>query len=147
MVGVTGRPTDGRWVLPDGRSVLPGNRWDLARADPPPPTVSVVIPFYQQQRQLELVLAALASQTHPAERLQVIVADDGSVTPPDVSAFDGAVVVRQDDRGFRAAAARDLGARAADGEVLCFLDADTVPEPTYVERAVRLSAAAPRLRS
>ncbi|WP_299574933.1 glycosyltransferase [uncultured Williamsia sp.] len=139
---MTRRLPDGRWVLPDGRSVLPGNRWDLAPRDVEPPTVSVVIPFYEQQRQLDLVLAALSMQTHPGSRLQVVVADDGSSVSPDVRAFDGAVVVRQEDRGFRAAAARNLGARAADGSVLCFLDADTVPEPTYVERAVRLSAAA-----
>jgi hypothetical protein len=122
---------DGRWLLPDGRSVLPGNRWDLTPRAVDPPTVTVVIPFYEQQRQLDLVLAALA-----------VVADDGSSAPPDVSAYDCAVVVAQEDRGFRAAAARNLGARAADGSVLCFLDADTVPEPTYVDRAVRLSAGA-----
>ena len=140
---MTRRLPDGRWSLPDGRSVLPGNRWDLAPRDVEPPTVSVVIPFYEQQRQLDLVLTALSMQTHPASRLQVVVSDDGSSVPPHVHAFDGAVVVRQEDRGFRAAAARNLGARAADGSVLCFLDADTVPEPTYVERAVRLSAASP----
>jgi GT2 family glycosyltransferase len=123
--------------------VLPGNRWDLAPRVVEPPSVSVVIPFYEQHSQLDLLLAALTVQTHPASRLQVIVADDGSPTPPDVAAFDGAVVVRQDDRGFRAASARNLGARSAEGSVLCFLDADTVPEPTYVERAVRLSASSP----
>ncbi|MCP2160952.1 glycosyltransferase family 2 protein [Williamsia serinedens] len=139
---MTGRLPDGRWLLPDGRCVLPGNRWDLAPRDVDPPTVSVVVPFYEQQPQLELVLAALSVQTHPATRLQVVVADDGSSVPPDVGALEGTVVVRQEDRGFRAAAARNLGARAADGSVLCFLDADTVPEPTYVDRAVRLSAGA-----
>jgi GT2 family glycosyltransferase len=133
---------DGRWLLPDGRSVVPGNRWNLIPRDVDPPTVSVVIPHFEQQRRLDLVLTALSVQTHPPTRLQVVVADDGSSVPPDVGAFDGAVVVRQDDRGFRAAAARNLGARAADGSALCFLDADTVPEPTYVERAVRLSAGA-----
>ncbi len=140
---MTRRHPDGRWSLPDGRSVLPGNRWDLVSRDVEPPTVSVVIPFYEQQRQLDLVLTALTVQTHPGSRLQVVVADDGSSVPPDVGAFDGAVVVSQEDRGFRAAAARNLGARAAEGTVLCFLDADTVPEPAYVERAVRLSASAP----
>ena len=41
-------------------------------------------------------------------------------------------LVRQEDRGFRAAAARNLGAAATTAPVLCFLDGDTVPEPGYL---------------
>ncbi len=51
--------------------------------------------------------------------------------------------MRQEDRGFRAAAARNLGARAAEGEVLLFLDGDTVPSPTYVEELAALPALLP----
>jgi GT2 family glycosyltransferase len=120
-----------------------GNDWSsLADARPAePPTVSVVVPHYRAQAQLDLVLAGLALQTHPASRLQVVVADDGSPEPPVVPA--GALVVRQEDHGFRAAAARNLGARAADGEVLLFVDGDTVPEPTYVEELSALPALLP----
>lgn len=130
-------------TLPDGRVVVAGNDWSaLDRVAPAqPPTVSVVVPWFRAQAQLDLVLAGLAAQTHPASRLQVVVADDGSPQPPRVPA--GVVVVRQPDRGFRAAAARSLGARAADGEVLCFLDADTVPEPGYVAELSALPAVLP----
>ena len=54
------------------------------------------------------MLAALRPQTHPAARLQVVVADDGSDPLPEVPA--DVTLVSQDDRGFRAAAARNLGA-------------------------------------
>ncbi|MCP2192870.1 N-terminal domain of galactosyltransferase [Williamsia deligens] len=143
---MTGRGPDGRWTLPDGRTVLPGNRWDLLTEPAAPAAVSVVVPYFRQQDQLDLMLTALSMQTHPADLLQVIVADDGSPTPPDTGAYDGPArptVVRQDDRGFRAAAARNLGAAAADGEVVCFLDADTIPEPSYIAEAVRLPSAGP----
>ena len=130
----------GRWTVPD-------NRWDLlGDLEPPePPAVSVVVPYYQAQPQLDLVLAALSVQTHPATRLEVVVADDGSATPPDLGAAAGLAtrLVRQPDQGFRAAAARNLGAAAAGGEVLLFLDGDTVPEPDYVRRLARLPALAP----
>jgi GT2 family glycosyltransferase len=124
--------------------VVPDNRWDLLAEHQPDsaPTVSVVIPYYNAPEQLRLVLHALTLQSHPAAKLEVIVADDGSALPPSIdAAADLSIrVVRQEDRGFRAAAARNLGAAAADGEVLLFLDADTVPEPDYVARMVNLPA-------
>ena len=93
-------------------------------------SVDVVIPYYRDQRMLDRILAALRRQTGLAEAPRVIVADDGSPTPPTVP--PEVTVVRQDDLGFRASAARHLGARAGDGEVILFLDGDTVPDPGYV---------------
>lgn len=116
------------------RWVVPGNRFDLLPAPSTPPEVTAVVLHYRDPERLALVLAGLRRQTHPAPRLQVVVADDGSVPLPPVP--DDVVLVTQEDRGFRAAAARNLGAAAADGEVLCFLDGDTVPEPGYVAAAV-----------
>lgn len=140
-------PVEHALPLGHGTWVVPGNRADLLDGVHPAaaPEVSVVVPHYRDQARLDLVLAALALQTHPHTRLEVVVADDGSPTPPRVDAAGelGAVVVTQPDAGFRAAAARNLGARAAGGTVLCFLDGDTVPEPTYVARAARLPALLP----
>lgn len=132
--------------LQDGRVVLPDNRWDLAAECSVTPLVSVVIAYYNQPRQLSLVLEALTAQTYPADRMEIVVADDGSTDPPDVDRFSSrlsVIVVRQEDRGFRAAAARNLGAAASAGSILCFLDADTVPTPDYVRQAIRLPAVAP----
>jgi GT2 family glycosyltransferase len=102
------------------------------------PVVSVVVPHYEAPHDLDLVLAALELQDHPLHLLDVVVADDGSHTLPDPGNRPYAVrVVAQADEGFRAAAARNLGAAVARGAVLCFLDADTVPEPGYVSAVVR----------
>jgi len=131
---------DDRWVVPD-------NRWDLldGRWPTQPPAVTVVVPHHEGQADLDLVLTALTLQDHPATRLQVVVADDGSLRPPDTSAaLDLDVrVVRQERNGFRAAAARNLGAEAAEGEVIAFLDGDTVPEPGYLRHLTRLPALVP----
>ncbi|MCJ1709495.1 glycosyltransferase family 2 protein [Microbacterium sp. VKM Ac-2923] len=121
---------------------VPGNRWDLvADRQPEPPRVSVIVTHFDQPEQLARTLLALRRQDHHAGRLEIIVADDGSPTEPVVPA--GVRLVRQDDRGFRAAAARNLGAAAATGDMLCFLDADTTPEPEYVRRLSRLPALLP----
>ena len=125
-----------------GRSV-PGNRWDLLDGIEPaePPAVSVIVVHYRQQAELDRTMEALRRQTHPAGRTELIVVDDGSPEPPRVPA--GVRLLRQADDGFRVSAARNLGASAATGDVLCFLDADTSPEPGYLTRMARLPALAP----
>ncbi len=124
-------------------TALPGNRWDLldGRWPADPPAVSVIVAHYRQPDQLARTLAALANQDHPRDRLQIIVADDGSPESPEVP--PGVELVRQRDDGFRLAAVRNLGARAAHGDVLVFLDADTTPEPEFVRELTRLPALAP----
>ncbi len=131
--------------LTDGRFCVPGNHWDMLRDRPGRLAgVAVVIPFFEQQDDLNRVLAALEAQDHPADLIEVAVADDGSREPPDISASSlRCTVVRQEDRGFRAAAARNLGAAATDAEILCFLDADTVPEPGYLREISRLPSLLP----
>jgi len=122
---------------------LPGNRWDLLEGVLPAvaPSVSVVVVHYDQQAELDRTLRALARQDHPADRTEVLVVDDGSPVPPRVP--DGVRLLRQEDRGFRVAAARNLGAAAATHDVLVFLDADTAPEPGYLRAISRLPALAP----
>lgn len=136
-----------------GGTPVPGNRWDLlpdsgwnrSVRDPEIPEVSVVVPYYRDQAGLDRLLAALARQDVPASRVQVVIADDGSPESPRLPApfpFD-VQVVRQPDAGFRASAARALGASVAEGEVLAFLDGDMIPDRDYLRRAVRLPSRSP----
>ena len=123
-------------------TTVPGNDWSvLDGTSPAETTVSVIVVHYEQHDDLERTLRSLARQTHPADRLEVIVVDDGSTVAPRVPA--GIRLIVQEDRGFRASAARNAGAAAATGDVLVFLDADTSPEPGYVAALVRLPALAP----
>jgi cellulose synthase/poly-beta-1,6-N-acetylglucosamine synthase-like glycosyltransferase len=122
---------------------VPGNRWDLLDGIWPdtPPSISVIIAHYEQPVQLARTLSALARQSHPASLTQIIVVDDGSSQPPVVPEHVRLLV--QADRGFRLAAARNLGAAAARNSVLVFLDADTAPEPDYLRQNTRLPALVP----
>jgi GT2 family glycosyltransferase len=133
-------------TLTDGRFVVPGNRWDLLdHRSFRPARVGVIIPYYEQPNQLALVLRALELQDHPPELIEVVIADDGSKIAPIIPADSPLriAVVRQDDEGFRAAAARNLGAAATTAELLCFLDADTIPEPGYLRHLTRLPSILP----
>jgi GT2 family glycosyltransferase len=125
--------------------VVPGNRWDKLDVAPlgewhPTLTVSVVVPHYDAAQKLSLTLAALDRQSYPAGLLEVIVVDDGSPVPPDVPAHLGDVPLRllvQDDHGFRAGTARNLGVSHASGEIVIFLDCDMVPDQRMVEAHAR----------
>ena len=100
--------------------------------------VSVVVPYYQRQDQLDRLLAGLDAQELPADAFEVVVADDGSRVGPSLGRHDfRVVVVRQEDAGFRLAAARNLGAAAASAPVLAFLDQDCIPTPGYLAEMVR----------
>ncbi|MFP7832877.1 glycosyltransferase family 2 protein [Marisediminicola sp. LYQ134] len=127
---------------PYGVSVA-GNAWNTLDGEgrDTPVTVTVVVAHFEQPVQLRRVLLALDRQSHPADHLEIIVVDDGSAVAPTVPPH--VTLVRQADEGFRLAAARNRGIEAATGDVLLFLDADTVPEPAYVERMARLPSLAP----
>jgi glycosyltransferase involved in cell wall biosynthesis len=110
--------------------------------------VSVVVPSRDRPEGLTSCLGALARQD--AEGLEVIVVDDGSRDRGAVSSaaavLPGARVLRTSGAG--PAAARNVGARAATGEVICFTDDDCEPEPGWArllaERAGAAGAAAGR---
>jgi glycosyltransferase involved in cell wall biosynthesis len=99
------------------------------------PSVSVVVPTRDRPLSLEACLSALDAQTI-ADRLEVVVVDDGSAEGPTVAAVVGrhgnARLIRQNGRG--PAAARNAGGRAGQADVLCFTDDDCVPETQWAER-------------
>ncbi len=97
----------------------------------------MVIPYFEDQPRLTLLLHSLDQQQGNV-RFEVVVADDGSRAPPTYPyglSFDCAVV-RQQNLGFRAAAARNVGAEAATGEFLIFLDGDTFPTAGYLAAVI-----------
>ncbi len=98
-------------------------------------SLSVIIRSKDEADRLRLTLASLSRQTAPAE---VVVVDDGSSDHTQgVLAEAGKmlplVVVRHDAAKGRSATS-NAGARAASGEVLLFLDGDTLAGPELVER-------------
>jgi glycosyltransferase involved in cell wall biosynthesis len=103
--------------------------------------ISIVVPTRDRPHALGRCLTALARQQ--AGEAEVIVVDDGSDAAEAVAgaaaALDGARLIRAAGRG--PAAARNLGARAASGELILFIDDDCEPAPGW---ARALAAAAGR---
>jgi mycofactocin system glycosyltransferase len=89
------------------------------------PTVSVVIPVKDRAEELARCLASLSRLDYPQEKLQVIVVDDGSGDDsPLVARQAGAFLLPSGGTGRGPAAARNIGAAAARGEILAFIDSD-----------------------
>lgn len=91
------------------------------------PRFSVVIPAYNEARFLPRLLDSIdaARAVYPGGRdaIEVVVADNASTdATADVARARGCRVARVEKRVI--AAARNGGARAARGEILCFVDAD-----------------------
>jgi GT2 family glycosyltransferase len=96
-------------------------------------SISVVIRSKDEAGRLRLTLASLACQSVPAE---VVVVDDGSrdETPAVIAQarrMMAVTAIRHETPRGRAAAA-NVGARAATGDVLVFLDGDTLAGPGFV---------------
>lgn len=96
------------------------------------PRLSIVIPTLNEAAYLPRLLDALAAQTRPAD--EVIVADASSTNGTAKLARERGVLVVP---GGSPAAGRNAGARAATGDLLLFLDADVLPPPDFLERAIR----------
>ncbi len=87
------------------------------------PRVSVVVPVRDDAAGLRRCLEGLRAQS---VELEIIVVDDGSSDDSAAVAKEhGARVLETEGRG--AAAARNLGIRAASGDVILFTDADCIP--------------------
>jgi glycosyltransferase involved in cell wall biosynthesis len=99
---------------------------------PQQPFVSVIIPVFNDAERLGRCLAALARQTYPAGRFEVVVVDNGSADDirPLLAPHPWAVLASETRPGSYAA--RNAGLAVARGDVLAFTDSDCVPEPEWL---------------
>lgn len=96
-------------------------------------SVTVVIPVYNDAVMLRECLAALNRQNRQPDTILVVdngCTDDSSV----VAAAGGAKVIYEGVRGILAATAH--GFDLAEGDILARIDADSRPEPDWLERIV-----------
>ncbi|KAA3644955.1 MAG: glycosyltransferase family 2 protein [Chloroflexi bacterium] len=107
------------------------------------PTVSIIVPVYNEEKTIGLLLEALYQQSYPRAEMEVILADGMSTdntrqaieqfrqTHPDLN-------IRVIDNHKRTIpSALNLAIEAAQGEYIVRLDAHSSPRPDYVERSVQ----------
>jgi GT2 family glycosyltransferase len=139
-----------RTLSPKALDVSPA----VLRRKPPPsprqalPKASVIILTALGPTHLAECLRSLQLQTYPADRIEVIIVDNGSTDDPSDEAarfYPGArVILNRANLGF--AGGNNVGAAAATGEYLVFLNDDTRVDADWLHEMVttaqRHSAAA-----
>lgn len=109
------------------------------------PSTSVIVATYNRAAAVVNALRALERQTCKDFEVLVVVdgSSDGTAGALKAARFDfGSFRILERDNGGRARA-RNSGARAAQGEILVFVDDDMRPAPDCVERHVRHHASLP----
>jgi biofilm PGA synthesis N-glycosyltransferase PgaC len=127
--------------------IYPGLLFLAARNRPPhrppeaePPHVSFIIAAYNEEKVIEAKLRDTLALDYPRDRLEVLVAADGSDdgTVERVAAFRGAGVICLHEPARRGkTAALNRAVAHAKGEVVVFSDANTFYNPDAVTQLVR----------
>ena len=107
-----------------------------------PPSISIIVPCYNEEATIGLLLDALLCQTYPRPLMEVVIADALSQdrTRDVIAAFqqshpDLEVHIKENARRS-IPIGLNLAGKAACGEILVRLDAHCMPIPEYVERCV-----------
>lgn len=109
------------------------------------PFVSVIIPARNEEKRIASCLQALALQTYPKDRYEIILVDDNSAdsTGEIIESFQAEISnfvslkagALPDDWSGKSHACH-VGSQAAHGDYLCFMDADVVSKPALLTEAV-----------
>src|SRR5688572_3020117 len=124
---------------PKKRFALPGDpvsrrartKSERGLLSPATPTVSIVIPAYNEENHLRLCLEAVARQT--VKPLEVIVVDNNSTDATAAIARSFPFVTLLSEKRQGPQPARDRGYNAAHGEIIGRLDADSIVALDWVE--------------
>lgn len=100
-----------------------------------PKDVSVIIPTYNEEKDIRSCILSLKRQSH--KNFEITVVDDGSTdkTVEIIKEFKEVKIIMGQHKG--PGFSRNLGARYAKGNILIFIDADMTFEKRYIEELIR----------
>lgn len=94
--------------------------------------ISIIIPAYNEEKQIEILLRAIAVQI-TSQKYEVIVVDNGSRddTQKVAKKFGAKIIFIK--KGCYISAVRNIGAKNASGNILAFIDADCEPHENWLQ--------------
>jgi glycosyltransferase involved in cell wall biosynthesis len=104
--------------------------------------VSVIIPTYNRKNLLRETIVSLFGQSYPKDKYEIIVVDDGSTDGTEhmigelrKDAPCKFKYFKKDNEG--PAAARNLGIKNAEGEIIAFTDSDCTTHPDWLKNGLK----------
>lgn len=103
--------------------------------------VSIIVPVYNGEQYIKSCIYSILSQEY--ENIQLIVVDDGSVDSTHKIAQELAIkdnrisLIKCQNSGV--SSARNYGLKMATGDYVCFVDADDMISPKYIEHLINLA--------
>ena len=93
------------------------------------PLISVIIPVYMEEKILDKTLSVYTSEMRRKYNVELIVSDGGSTdnTVEIAEKFADKIVIHKEKRRQTIAEGRNRGADVAHGDILVFINGDTVP--------------------
>lgn len=107
-------------------------------------SISIIIPALNEEKVIGRCLESLTRLTFARDRFEVLIVDNGSQdrTLAIAESFKDRLDLKVlQQAGVRISALRNLGARAAAGEILAFLDADCLAPEDWLDRIFTLAPA------
>jgi glycosyltransferase involved in cell wall biosynthesis len=110
-------------------------------------TISIIVLTHDRKRMLQDCLHSLLNQTYPADKIQIVVSDDGSrdgtaeVVERLQASHARIKYARQPHRGI--AAARNNGIANASNAIIAIVADDYILDPTYASTIMRFFAERP----
>lgn len=102
----------------------------------PLPSVSVIIPVLNAERDIRTALTTLLAMDYPRELLQVIVVDNGSTDRTRDVVKEFPVTLMVEESASNAYIARNAALRRATGELVAFTDGDCIIDRQWLRAAV-----------
>jgi glycosyltransferase involved in cell wall biosynthesis len=107
------------------------------------PSVSIIVPCFNEQATIGALLSAILRQTYPPSRLEVVIADGLSAdgTRDEIVRFQGEHpglrIVVVDNIRQTIPSGLNQAIKASTGEIIVRLDAHSIPIAEYVEKCVQ----------
>ena len=105
-------------------------------------TVSIIVPCFNEQETISLLLTAIKRQTYPASHIETIIVDGMSTdrTVDVIAEFKsknpGMTIRVMENQKRVIPSGLNLGINSASGEIIVRLDAHSIPDPDYISFSV-----------
>lgn len=101
------------------------------------PYVSVIVCTYKRERYLESCLQSIFDQSYKNIEVILVVKDLDENEIKKLKKFEHLSFVTQDQKSIGLSAARNLGIKKANGDIIAFIDDDAVADSNWIENLIK----------